>query len=134
LGLVSESVGYSREHTVFEFLNAVAAKEKNKALRLLEEMIADSGEVPGVLALLARQIRQFIQVKELSGRVPAPEIAKIIGVPGGIVSRVQQQSRQFSQKTLDVALCRLGVIDDMTKRSAPDTSIFMEMLVHELTQ
>jgi DNA polymerase-3 subunit delta len=134
LGRVSESVGFSREHTVFEFLNSVAAQENKKALRLLEEMISDPGEVPGVLALLARQLRQFLQVRELTGRVPPAEIAKIIGVPIGIIGRLQQQARQFPQKTLDTALFRLGVVDDMTKRSAPDTAVFMEMLVHELTR
>jgi DNA polymerase-3 subunit delta len=134
LGRVSESVGFSREHTVFEFLNAVAAQQKTKALRLLEEMIADPGEVPGVLALLARQLRQFLQVKELAGRIPPAEIAKIIGVPSRVVGQIQQQARQFPQNTLDTALFRLGVIDDMTKRSAPDTAVFMEMLVHELTR
>lgn len=134
IGRVSESVGFSREHTVFEFLNAVAAKDKNKALRLLEEMISDPGEVPGVLALLARQLRQFLQVRELSGRVPPAEIAKIVGVPNSVMGRIQQQARQFPQRTLDLALYRLGVVDDMTKRSAPDTAVFMEMLVHELSR
>ncbi len=134
MGRVSESVGFSREHTVFEFLNAVAAQDKKKALRLLEEMISDPGEVPGVLALLARQLRQFLQVRELSGRVPPAEIAKIVGVPSGVIGRIQQQARQFPQKTLDTALFRLGVVDDMTKRSALDTAVFMEMLVHELTR
>lgn len=133
--MATESVGFSREHTVFEFLNAVAAKDKNRALRLAAEMMADSGQALGMLSLLGRQLRQWLQVKELAGRMRPDELGKQIGVYSqSIVNKMINQSRQFSRQSLVQALCRLGMVDDRIKRSALDTQVFVEWLIHDLTR
>jgi DNA polymerase-3 subunit delta len=135
LAMVTESVGFSREHTVFEFLNAIADRNKSQALRLIPEMLADSQQALGMLALLARQLRQWLQVKELAGKKRPDEIARQIGVfPIGRINQVISQSRQFSHSTLVQGLYRLGMVDDRIKRSALDTRIFVELLVHDLTR
>ena len=96
-----------------------------------DEML-NMGFTDSINAILA-DVPETRQTLLFSATMPA-EIAKIVGVPSGIIGRIQQQARQFPQKTLDTALFRLGVVDDMTKRSAPDTAVFMEMLVYELTR
>jgi len=133
--LVTESVGFSREHSAFEFLNAVAAKDKLKALEIWQEMESDWQATLGMLSLLARQIRQFLQIKELEGKARSEEIGKIIGVNTPfILTRMINQSKKFSKTALIQALFRLGMVDERIKRSALDTRVFMELLIHDLTR
>ena len=133
---VMDSLGYSRQHSVFEFIDALSAKDKIRALQLANEFISDSSQVLQVISLMHRQLRQLIQMKELSKKMSAGELARQIGmygVPPFIVERRLQQSEHFSYRTLIQAIRQLGMLDDRIKRSSIDSRLFMEQLIHQLT-
>jgi DNA polymerase-3 subunit delta len=133
---VVASLGYSREHTVFEFIDALAAKDKVMSLRFANEMMSDSAQALQTLFLMHRLFRQFLQMKEFSARMSSGEIARQIGmygVPVAVIERKAQQSKHFSYLALVRAIEQLGLLDDRIKRSSIDTKVFMEQLIHGLT-
>ncbi len=135
LEMVTASLGYCREHSVFEFIDAVAAKDRIVALRLTQELMCDSSQALQVISLLHRLLRQFLQMKELPGNVSLGEMARQIGmygVPLSAVERRLQQSKSFSASSLALAIQRLGMLDDRIKSSAIDTKIFVEQLIYDL--
>jgi DNA polymerase-3 subunit delta len=136
LETVVASLGYSREHTVFEFIDALAAKDKVKSLQFANEMMSDSSQALQTLFLMHRLFRQFLQMKEFSGRMSSGEIARQIGmygVPPSVIEKKLQQSKHFSYSALVKAIEQLGMLDDRIKRSSIDTKVFMEQLIHSLT-
>ena len=136
LNHVMNTLGYSRHHSVFEFIDALAVKDKVKALQLANELMADNSQALQIIALMHRLFRQLIQMKELSGHLGAGEIARQIGmygIPVFVVERRLQQSKQFSYQALVRAVHQLGMLDDRIKRSSIDTRLFTEKLIHELT-
>ena len=136
LNHVMEMLGFSRQHSVFEFIDALAGKDKVKSLHLANELMSDSSQALQVIALMHRPIRQLIQMKELSGQMSSGEISREIGmygVPHSVVERRLKQSGQFSYEALVRAVRQLGMLDDRIKRSSIDTKVFAEQLIHELT-
>jgi len=131
---VVQSQGFSRGHNVSEFLGAVFAKQKVKALVLLNEMMTDNSEVIPTISLLSRQLRQLLQVQELSGKSGINEISKQVGIyRRSEVEKMMGQARRFSSRSLWRAISGLAMLDDRIKRSSLDTRVFAELLVHELT-
>ena len=136
LNHVMDTLGFSRQHSVFEFIDALADKDKVKSLHLANELMSDSSQTLQVIALMHRLVRQLIQMKELSGQMSAGEIARRIGmygVPYFVIERRLQQSGRFSYEALVRAVRQLGMLDDRIKRSSIDTKVFSEQLIHELT-
>lgn len=137
LEMISALAGFSREHNVFEFLDALALKDKVKALRLVGEFITDTSQTLSVIALMARTLRQLLQIKELAGKAGSSEIGRQVGLYGmspHLVEKKIEQAKRFSYSTLALALKRLGKLDDRIKSSSIDTGLFMELLIHDLTQ
>jgi len=137
LPMVAACSGFCREHTVYEFLNAVIAKERVKALRLVGEMMSDGSEALTMISVLSRQLRQLLQIRELSGKSGSAEIGKQIGLNKGspfLVQKMANQSRRFSPHALALAISRLAMLDDRIKRSSIDSKVFMERLNHDLTK
>jgi DNA polymerase III subunit delta len=137
LPMVAACSGFCREHTVYEFLDAVVAKEKRKALRLVGEMMSDGSEALTMISVLSRQLRQLLQIRELSGKLGAAEIGKQIGlnrVSPFLVDKMANQAKRFSPHSLALAISRLAMLDDRIKRSSIDSKVFMEQLIHDLTK
>jgi DNA polymerase-3 subunit delta len=131
---VSQSQGFSRDHNVHEFLGAVLEKQKVKALILLNEMMADNSELILTISLLSRQLRQLLQIREMTGKSGIPEISKQVGIYNrSAVEKMMGQARRFSSQSLSRAISGLAMLDDRVKRSSLDTRVFAELLVHELT-
>ena len=129
--------GFCREHTVYEFLDAVVSKEKVKALRLVGEMMSDGAEALTMISVLSRQLRQLLQIRELSGKLGPAEIGKQIGlnrVSPFLLEKMANQAKRFSPHSLALAICRLAMLDDRIKRSSIDSKVFMELLIHDLTR
>ena len=137
LPMAAACSGFCREHTVYEFLNAVIAKEKLKALRLVGEMMSDGSEALTMISVLSRQLRQLLQIRELSGKSGAAEIGRQIGLNRAspfLVEKMTSQAKRFSPHSLALAISRLAMLDDRIKRSSIDSKVFMERLIHDLTK
>jgi DNA polymerase-3 subunit delta len=131
---VIQSQGFSRDHSVNDFLDAILGKEKLKALRLLNELTTDNSEVISTISLLSRQLRQLLQIREMAGKSGIPEISRQVGVYNrSAVEKMMAQARRFSSHSLSRALSGLAMLDDRVKKSSLDTRVFAELIVNELT-
>jgi DNA polymerase III subunit delta len=134
LSMVEAVSGFAAGHTLFEFLDAVAAKNKARALELVEEIFFASKEAGLAFWWFGQQLRQWLQLKELTGKAPAAVIGKQAGIyNASAAQRMQDQAKRFSRQSLLEALQRLANVDDKIKSTSVDTRFTMERLVHELT-
>ena len=137
LEMISALAGFRREHSVFEFLDALTVKDEVRALRLAGEFISSSSDALPAISLFARTLRQLLQIKELTGDAGVSEIGRRVGLYGTSTFQVEkkiEQAKRFSHSALALALQRLAMLDDRIKSSSIDKALFMEMLIHDLTK
>jgi len=134
VSVVEAVSGFAAGHTLFEFLDAIAAKNKARALELVEEIFFTGKETGLAFWWFGQQLRQWLQFRELAGKTPAAIIGKQVGVyyPAA-AQRMQDQAKRFSRQSLLRAVERLAIVDDKVKSTSLDTRFTMELLVHELT-
>jgi DNA polymerase-3 subunit delta len=134
LAMVEAVSGFAAAHTLFEFLDAIAAKKKARALELVEEIFFTGKETGLAFWWFGQQLRQWLQFKELAGKTPAGVIGKQVGVYNpSAAQRMQEQAKRFSRRHLFRAVDRLATVDHKVKSSSIDARFTMELLVHELT-
>jgi len=134
LTMVEAVSGFAAGHTLFEFLDAIAARKKARALELVEEIFFTGKETGLAFWWFGQQLRQWLQFKELAGKTPAAVIGKQVGVYNpSAAQRMQEQAKRFSRQSLFQAVQRLASVDDKIKSTSVDTRFTMELLVHELT-
>ncbi len=93
------------QSNIFAFVDALAAGQRGRALRLLEELVA-TGEPPlRVTYMVRRQFRLVARARALFERgVPQGEVAKDLKVPPFVARKLSEQSRELDDDDLDRAL------------------------------
>ncbi|MCI0420796.1 MAG: DNA polymerase III subunit delta [Acidobacteria bacterium] len=135
LSMVEAVSGFAAGHTLFEFIDAIIARNKAKALELVEEIFFTGKETGLAFWWFGQQLRQWLQFKELAGKTPAAMIGKQVGIyNSSAAQRMQEQAKRFSQQSLFQAIERLASVDDKIKSTSVDSRFTMELLVHELTR
>jgi DNA polymerase-3 subunit delta len=134
LAVIEAVSGFAAGHTLFEFLSAIADRNKPRALELVEEIFFTGKETGLAFWWFGQQLRQWLQFRELAGKAPTAVIGKQVGVYNpAAAQRMQEQAKQFSRQSLFQAMQRLATVDDKIKSTSVDTRFTMELLVHELT-
>lgn len=133
LEMVQELAGYSRDHTVFDFLDAVLAQNRRQALRLCSELSAQPAEMLSMVTLLGRRLRNLLQIQEISPGMGLGEMARQIGANPYFLKRLLDPAKRFRRQVLVTAIDRLASIDDGIKRSSPDSRLCLERLVADLS-
>jgi len=135
LTVVEAVSGFAQGHTLSEFLDSIAARNKARAMELVEEIFFTGKETGLAFWWFGQQLRQWLQFKELAGKAPPAVIGRQVGVySNSVAHRMQEQSKQFSKVNLCHAMQRLAVVDDKIKSTSVDTRFAMELLVHDLTK
>ena len=120
--------------TVWDFLGALARKDRGSALRALGKIL-DAGEPPlRLLGLLAFQWRQVWKTREqLDRRVPEAGLARILGVPPFRIQGLVEQARMFSDNELARCFDAFREVDSSLKGGGRGAErLVMERLVLNL--
>jgi DNA polymerase-3 subunit delta len=90
---------------IFAFVDALAAGDRGKALKLLEDLIG-TGEPPlRVTYMVRRQFRLVAQARTLFERGTSQgEVAKALRVPSFVARKLEEQAQGLSGKDLERAL------------------------------
>lgn len=122
------------EVSVFAMVEALSQKQTPQALAMLREQL-NAGEHPvRILALLARQVRQLWQAKELiNSGCGSREVAEYFRVPGFIGEKLVKQSRSFSGAKLKEAMLGLAAADRNLKSSRTGP-VALEKIIIELCE
>ena len=96
--------------------------------------LLDRGEnLLGLLAMIVRQFRLLIQVKELQEKsAPAPEMAKTLGQHPFVIEKIGQQARNFSMAQLERIYTHLLDLDVGIKTGEVGDVLALDLLVAEL--
>ena len=109
---------FSRMFTIFELMDKISQRQRAQSLSILNRYLEEEGRDAafGIIGMLTRQIRIIFQAREFaSKRVPKAEMAKKLGVPGFVLSKVLDQARRWQEKDLEKALLLLYQADGRLK-------------------
>jgi DNA polymerase III subunit delta len=127
---VEELVRASRQHGIFELINAIGQHDRSSALRSLANLLS-MGEPPLVIvAMMARHCRQMLIAKEglLQGTKPQ-EIAGAAQIPPFMLEPFLRQARATDVTSVQKMYVRLAAIDKRFKSSSLDERVMLESLI-----
>jgi DNA polymerase-3 subunit delta len=127
---VQELVPRASEHTSWELWDAINARDRKRALKLMERLLDDSDALP-ILGSLASLYRRLLTGKELvEGGASAQEITKATGQwSQAFLNRLRRASRA----EIVHGLRRIAEVDNAIKNSEGTPRLQMQYLVAELT-
>jgi len=127
---VQELVPRASEHTSWELWDAINARDRKRALKLMERLLDDSDALP-ILGSLASLYRRLLTGKELvEGGASSQEITKATGQwSQAFLNRLRRASRA----EIVHGLRRIAEVDNAIKNSEGTPRLQMQYLVAELT-
>jgi len=128
---VKAIVSDTKVESVFEFTDALGAKDAGRALRMLTTLLGD-GEAPlRILGGVARHYRQLWQVRELLDRkVPTSDLAKASGINPYFLKKVTDQARNYKVSELRQVFERMLELD-LAFKSGGRSDALLERFVME---
>ena len=125
----------AREASIFDLVDYVGQRKADRALRLLHALTSDGAEPLYVLAMLARQFRILIQIKELAAQdLAQATITKKLKLHRYVVQKGLGQARNFSMAQLEAAHQRLVEADWQIKTGQTEDELALDILVVDLTR
>ncbi len=120
---------------IFDMIDAVALGEKNRALRLYDDLLANKEQPMSVLYLFSRHINILLQIKELSAvGLNKNELAKRIGIPPFTVPKYGKQAGLFKRRQLIQMLEDRANYEESFKKGRLSDQLAVEMfLIQALT-
>ncbi len=123
------------EVSIFRLVDAVATRDRHRALDLLKEALR-RGEPPvRVLFMVARQLRLILGAKVMAERGMAPkEIETALGVKSFVARNCLAQGRHLSRAELVAGLGRVLEADVALKSASQEPRLALELCLVELTR
>lgn len=125
----------SPEFTVFQLIDAVSARQKGKALQLLEALLDSGQSVFGIVSLIARQMKTMLLCKDYTGKGVSLKTAQdaLKAEPYGLhpyaVKKGIDQSQNFSMEQLRDYLNKCLELDYGIKSGKIKERLGIEILV-----
>jgi DNA polymerase-3 subunit delta len=132
---VSAVVSDTRVDSIFELTNAIGARNRGEALRLLSRLLVE-GTVPlVVLTMLVRHFRQLWQTRELLDQgVGSKDIARQIGINPYFVDGLVSQARRFSPARYRQIFMLFLEVDLGLKSSGAHPAAMLEKLILDVME
>ena len=124
------------QSNIFAFVDSLAAGERERALRSLENLIG-TGEPPLRLTfMIRRQFQLVARAGALTGRgVPQKEIASTLKVPPFVARKLEEQGRKLDEDDLERALALIQDLESGLKGGSDlSDELQVEMTVLGLSQ
>lgn len=118
---------------IFPMIDAVGAKNREKALQLYYDLLALREKPMSILFLLSRHFNILLQVKEQEKKRTARElVAKKIGIPPFTVKKYASQAAKFQEKHLLLAVSACVSSEEAVKTGRIGEQLAVELLLMEL--
>jgi DNA polymerase III subunit delta len=127
---IEDLVRESRQHRIFDLIDAIALRDRTGALRLLENLIS-GGESPiAIVALMARHCRQILVAKDyLRQQMDSREIAAKAQVLPFLADKFMRQVRSADAAAIQEMYIRIADIDRRLKSSSADGRLLLEQII-----
>ncbi len=122
------------EEDVFALVDAIAELRVDKALTLYRQLLVRKEEPIKIAALIARQLRIMLQIKELEAQYSPQQMAGQLGLHPYAVKLAAEKSRKFQTPRLGRLLSSLAELDYGMKTGGIDKTFGLEMYLLSLAQ
>ncbi len=130
---VKEMVTGSFAEDIFAFTDALSAKNKVLASRLLEEQSAAGLSDEYLLAMLIRQFKILLQIREaLDDKLNPNEMASQLKLHPFVAKKGALQAKNFTRTALQKHLDRLIRLDFLNKTGQGDVRTELTLLISQL--
>lgn len=130
---VEKLIASTVEEDVFALIDAMASLQVERALKLYGELLLRREEPIKIAALIARQLRIMLQVKELEQHGYSPQqMAGHIGLHPYAVKLAAEKARKFSVQALGQHLSRIAELDFRMKTGQIDKTLGLELFLLSL--
>jgi DNA polymerase-3 subunit delta len=127
---VDEVVHYAQAAVIFDLVDALGRRDGRTAAQTLHRLL-DAGEHPlGLLAMIVRQFRLLIQVKQLKAEGANPQtIAKELGIHPFPARKLHNQAAYFTPAQLEAVYRHLLETDVGIKSGEIEAEVALDLLV-----
>ncbi|MGG6314063.1 DNA polymerase III subunit delta [Paenibacillus macerans] len=130
---IEQLVARSTEQNVFAMVEHIAALKLEPALRIFYELLKQREEPIKIAALIARQFRIMLQVKDLGRQsYSQQQIASQLSLHPYVVKLAGEQSRKFEAGRLRNILSELAELDYRMKSGQIDKVLGLELFLLRL--
>ncbi|MCM3635475.1 DNA polymerase III subunit delta [Paenibacillus camelliae] len=131
--LVDQLIGVTVEEDVFLLVDAIVNVKLSDALAMYKALLIRKEEPIKLVALIVRQIRMMIHIKELEGHHYSPQqIAGMIGAHPYAVKLAAEKSKGYQKKRLAELLSSLADLDYGMKTGKVDKALGLELFILSL--
>lgn len=124
---------YVAEASIFDLVDALGARNGRVAATLLQTKLNEGADPFYLFAMIVRQFRLLIQVKELAGDGLLPAaIARELNMHQFVAGKVLQQSQHFTLPQLEQVYAHLLETDVDVKTGRADMTTSLNLLVAAL--
>jgi DNA polymerase-3 subunit delta len=121
---------YAAEASIFDLVDALGTRDGRAAATLLQSKLDEGADPFYLFAMIVRQFRLLIQVKELADEgLHPPAIASRLKIHSFVAGKIYQQSHHFSQAQLEQIYAHLLETDVGVKTGQADMITSMSLLV-----
>lgn len=123
----------SLEAKIFDLTDGIAEKNREKALRQLDALIADKTPPQVIMATIATNFIKLNKVSDLySQGKNAREISEALGLPEYPVKKYIGQAKGYSKESLAKAIDLISTMDVDSKNGKIDAVTGIELLIQEI--
>lgn len=131
--MVEQLISRTTEQNVFRLVEDVINGKVDSALSMLYELLKQKEEPIKILALIIRQVRIMLQVKELTGRsFSQQQAASQLGLHPYAVKVAAEQARKHDSKSLAKWLSEAADVDYAMKTGRVEKTLGLEMLIMKM--
>ena len=127
--------GVKIENDIFKLIDYIGEKNSSSAIKILNDMIEEGESVLGIFAMISRQFKTVLQVKQLQleGR-SINDICQMLNVRQFVVNKALKQSRNFSNEVIIDMLNFILENDFKIKNGLIKDTLAVEILVSKYCQ
>ncbi|MEE8408537.1 MAG: DNA polymerase III subunit delta [Myxococcota bacterium] len=130
---IDEVVAPTRLHSIFELTDAIGRRDLTAAATKLRNAIGGGENALMVLAMIARQLRHLLHVKELcAAGAQQSDIASRVGIRPFLVQPLTDQAKRYNAAELCSALDAVARADVRLKSSRLDPGVILDRLLVEV--
>lgn len=125
---------YVAEASIFDLVDAIGNRNARQAALLLQHKLNEGTDPFYLFAMLVRQFRLLIQVKEAAGNgASVPEISKTLKLHPFAAGKLNQQCHGFSLPQLEQIYAHLLDVDVGVKTGQADMTTSLHLFIAALT-
>jgi DNA polymerase-3 subunit delta len=125
---------YVAEASIWDMVDAIGSRHSRASAQLLHKKLIEGADPFYLFAMIVRQFRLLIQVKELAdgGHGPA-DVAKTLKIHSFPAGKLHAQSKNFSMSQLERIYAHLLEMDVAVKTGQSEMATAIELLVAGVT-